>query len=279
MDCTNAVYPGRLPHLPSRWCFLQQKAGIALPPSDSPRLRRLTKRVINEYLGYKRFQVTALANPPTGNLPMERTEGSVPFKSIGIDFAGPIKYFSKNKKEMKATFYYTHAAQPVPSIWICYQIKQRNTCCAVWNVSYRDEDGQRKSSPIMRKPFVLASKWLKKVRQDDTGWPSKTSSDSLISVELHGGVVSSKDWLMSWSRVCTKQSETVICTGMNWKRSSWMWRQPLTTDLLVMEKKIFKCQFLPKHYAVWTAKSNSLGRINKRWRLWPQKTRQVPTEM
>ena len=67
-----------------------------------PHLRRLTKRVINECVECKRFQVTALANPPTGNLPKERTEGSVPFKSIGVDFAGPIKYFSKKKREMKA---------------------------------------------------------------------------------------------------------------------------------------------------------------------------------
>ena len=66
-----------------------------------PRLRWLTERVINECLGCKRFQVTALANPPTGNLPKERREGSVPFKSIGVDFAGPIKYLSKSKREMK----------------------------------------------------------------------------------------------------------------------------------------------------------------------------------
>ena len=66
-----------------------------------PRLRRQTKRVINECRGCKRFHVTALANPSTGNLPKERTEGSVPFKSIGVDFAGPIKYFSEMKREMK----------------------------------------------------------------------------------------------------------------------------------------------------------------------------------
>ena len=67
-----------------------------------PRLRILTKRVINECLGWKRFQATTLANPPTGNLPKERTEGLVPFESIAVDFAGPIKYVSKNKSEMKA---------------------------------------------------------------------------------------------------------------------------------------------------------------------------------
>ena len=59
------------------------------------RLRRLTKRVISECHGCKRFHVTAIANPPTGNLPKERIEASVPFKSIGVDFAGPIKYFSR----------------------------------------------------------------------------------------------------------------------------------------------------------------------------------------
>ena len=67
-----------------------------------PRLRRLTKQVIRKCRGCKRFQVTAPANPPTGNLPKERTEGSMPFKFIGVDFAGPVKYFSKNRKEMKA---------------------------------------------------------------------------------------------------------------------------------------------------------------------------------
>ena len=67
-----------------------------------PRFRRRTKRVINECVECKRFQVTALANPPTGNLPKERSEGSVPIKSIGVDFAGLIKYFSKNKSDMKA---------------------------------------------------------------------------------------------------------------------------------------------------------------------------------
>ena len=67
-----------------------------------PHLRRLTKRVINECVECKRFQVTAIANPPTGNLSKERTEGSVPFESIGVDCAGPIKCFSKNKSEMKA---------------------------------------------------------------------------------------------------------------------------------------------------------------------------------
>lgn len=69
-----------------------------------PRLRRLTKQVIRSCHGCKRFQVVALPNPPTGNLPRERIAGSVPLKFIGLDFAGPIKYLSNTKKEMKTYF-------------------------------------------------------------------------------------------------------------------------------------------------------------------------------
>ena len=97
-------------------------------------------------MGLKCIPATAITNPPTGNLLKEGTE--VPFKSIGVDFAGPIKYFSKNKRELRYTFHHMHVSQSVPSIRIYYQIKQQKTSCAVWNISWRDEDGQRKSSPI-----------------------------------------------------------------------------------------------------------------------------------
>ena len=112
------AYPGRLPHLPSDDALFSKRLvlraqlqtlheGVSLTIAKIrekywiPPPRRLTKRVINKCPGCKRFQVTALANPPTGNLPKKRTEGSVPFKSIGVDFAGPIKYLRKNKREMK----------------------------------------------------------------------------------------------------------------------------------------------------------------------------------
>ena len=62
-----------------------------------PRLRKLVKRVIKQCYGCKRFQITAFANPPQGNLPRDRTEGNSPFQVVGVDYAGPIKYHrSKN---------------------------------------------------------------------------------------------------------------------------------------------------------------------------------------
>lgn len=55
-----------------------------------PRLRRLTKKVISGCFGYKKFHARAFASPPPGNLPVDRTMGSIPFQVLGVDYAGPI---------------------------------------------------------------------------------------------------------------------------------------------------------------------------------------------
>ena len=67
-----------------------------------PRLRQLAKKVIRACYGYKKFQVSAFSNPPVGNLPTDRTVGSAAFEVVGVDFAGPILYKIKPKKEGKA---------------------------------------------------------------------------------------------------------------------------------------------------------------------------------
>ena len=65
------------------------------------RLRQLNKKVIRACYGCRKFQVKALAGPPTGNLPTDRTVGSIPFEVLGVNFAGPIAYKLKAKKEGK----------------------------------------------------------------------------------------------------------------------------------------------------------------------------------
>ena len=57
-----------------------------------PRLHKLVKRVIKQCYRCQRFQITAFANPPQGNLLRDRTEGNSPFQVVGVDYAGPIKY-------------------------------------------------------------------------------------------------------------------------------------------------------------------------------------------
>ena len=67
-----------------------------------PRLRRLAKKVIKSSFGCKRFQATALTNPPPGSLSSDGTEGTAAFQVVGVDFAGPMKYRKGKKNEGKA---------------------------------------------------------------------------------------------------------------------------------------------------------------------------------
>ena len=66
-----------------------------------PHLRKLVKITVKNCSGCKRFEALPLKNLPTAPLPSERKEGTTPFKVIGIDFAGPVKYRSKGKEGHK----------------------------------------------------------------------------------------------------------------------------------------------------------------------------------
>ena len=67
-----------------------------------PVLRKLTKSVIQNCYGCKRFRATHYPNPKPGLLPRDRTEQALPFEIVGTDYAGPLYYKSTGKKELKA---------------------------------------------------------------------------------------------------------------------------------------------------------------------------------
>ena len=67
-----------------------------------PRLRQLTRKVIKRCIGCRRFQAKAVAQPPPGLLPLDRTDVTLPFQTVGVDFARPIKYLKKPKQEAKS---------------------------------------------------------------------------------------------------------------------------------------------------------------------------------
>ena len=52
--------------------------------------------------GCKRFNSLPYPKVKPGALPNDRTEQAMPFQVIGTDFAGPIYYRTKTKKEQKA---------------------------------------------------------------------------------------------------------------------------------------------------------------------------------
>ena len=77
-----------------------------------PRLRRLSKRVVKNCHGCRRFQVQAFSSPPQGNLPKDRTEGQTRFQVVGVNYAGPLKYRKGAKTEGMSLLYacsLTHA--------------------------------------------------------------------------------------------------------------------------------------------------------------------------
>ena len=80
------------------------------------RLRSLAKRVIKRCYGCKRFQVTAFAQPPTGNLPRNRTEGSSAFQVVGIDYAGPI--YNRARKDQKKSYILLYACSLTRGLYL-----------------------------------------------------------------------------------------------------------------------------------------------------------------
>jgi len=67
-----------------------------------PRLRHLVKKMTKNCWGCKQFQATAMAAPPPGPLPTNRTEGTTAFEVAGVDFAGPICCRKGSNSEGKA---------------------------------------------------------------------------------------------------------------------------------------------------------------------------------
>jgi len=63
-----------------------------------PRLRHLTKKVNRGCFGCKKFQAAAFESPPPGNLPTDRTTGSVPFQIVGEGYASLTSYKISTKR-------------------------------------------------------------------------------------------------------------------------------------------------------------------------------------
>ena len=132
-----------------------------------PRLRQLTKKVIRGCYGCKKFQVTAFANPPTASLPTNRTEGSVPFEVLGVDFAGPITYKLTPKKEGKA-YILLFACSLTRAIHL--ELLPNQTGEGVirglkWFIAGRGRP--RKIYSDNGSSFTAAAKWLRKVMKSE----------------------------------------------------------------------------------------------------------------
>ena len=96
-------------------CKKRHEVQVFCPLSTSEtdkQVKFCVRRVQNSRCyGWRKFQVTAFSNPPAGKLPPDRTEGSASFQVVGPDFAGPIGYKLKTKRNKeKLIFCYLLAA-------------------------------------------------------------------------------------------------------------------------------------------------------------------------
>ena len=132
-----------------------------------PRLRKLARRLLKKCWGCKKFQAVAVKCPPPGLLPKARTEGTTPFKVIGVDFAGPVKYISKGKREHKAYIVlYSCSLTRGVFLELLPTLEAREFIKSFKRLVARRGRPSRVYSDN-GSTFIAAEKWLKKVRKDE----------------------------------------------------------------------------------------------------------------
>ena len=133
-----------------------------------PSLRRLTKKVIRACFGCKRFQATAFQNPPPGNLPVERTTGSVPFQVVGVDYAGPISYKASSKRETGKAYILLFACSLTRAIHL--ELLSDQTTEGFIKSFKRFIAGRGRPQKVYSdngRSFVAAARWLRGIMRDE----------------------------------------------------------------------------------------------------------------
>ena len=132
-----------------------------------PRLRQLTRKVVKRCFGCRRFQAKAIVQPPPGLLPLDRTDGTRPFQTIGVDFAGPIKYLKKPKQEAKS-YIVLYACSLTRAVYLelLHSLETQEFLQSFKRLVARKGRPSKVYSDNA-KTFVAAVRWLKKAQSDE----------------------------------------------------------------------------------------------------------------
>ena len=133
----------------------------------TPKLRSMTKRLIKNCYTCKRFRVSPVAAPPPGNLPRDRTEGTAAYQVVGVDYAGPIRYRTRSKKEGKA-YIILYACSLTRGLYLELLPNQETEefIRSLKRLIARRGRPQKIYSDNA-KTFVAAAKWLRGVMRDE----------------------------------------------------------------------------------------------------------------
>lgn len=115
----------------------------------------------------KKFQANAFVSPPPGNLPVDRTMGSIPFQVLDLDYAGPILCRHNKKRDGKA-YILLFACSLTRAIHLELLSNQATEefMKAFKRFIARRVRPQKVYSDN-RRSFVAASKWFSRVMRDE----------------------------------------------------------------------------------------------------------------
>ena len=132
-----------------------------------PRLRQLTRKVVKRCFGRRRFQAKAIVQPPPGLLPLDRSDGTRPFQTIGVDFVGPIKYLKKPKQEAKS-YIVLYACSPTRAVYLelLHSLETQEFLQSFKRLVARRGRSSKVYSDNAR-TFMAAVRWLKKAQSDE----------------------------------------------------------------------------------------------------------------
>ena len=158
--------------------------------------------------------------PPPGNLPKSRTDGSRTFQVIGVDFAGPIRYSPKAKKDSTA-YLALYACSLTRAVHLDL-VKSLETSEFV--ASLKRFIAQRGRPEVICSDngsrFKATEKWFQKIQHNQF-------HENLVTLGIKWRFnLSHAPWwggqfqrLSSFSRTLSaKQLGTEPCKGPNWRR-------------------------------------------------------------
>ena len=115
----------------------------------------------------KRRHATPYSKPRPGYLPRDRTKDSRPFEVVGVDYAGPIKYVTKKKKEAKACIilFACSLARAVYIELLPDQTADQFIPCLKKFVARRGRPNKIYSDNA--KTFTATAKWIRDIMKDE----------------------------------------------------------------------------------------------------------------
>ena len=131
-----------------------------------PRLRQLTRKVVKRCFGCRRFQAKAIVQPPPGLLPLDRTDGTRPFQTIGVDFAGPISILRNPSKKRSLILCCTCAVTQAVYLELLHSLETQEFLQSFRRLVARKGRPSKVYSDNA-KTFVAAVRWLKKAQSDE----------------------------------------------------------------------------------------------------------------